>query len=370
MAIRAVQFRHALLRWYRKHGRDLPWRQTRNPYAVLVSEFMLQQTQVAAVLPFYNEWLRRFPDFAALARASQKDVLHAWQGLGYYARARHLHATAKLVQDRHRDGFPSEIDSMRELPGVGRYIAHATATFAFDQAVPVVEANTSRVLTRLFDLRLPIDHTAGRNALWQYARALLPPTGARIYNSALMDLGALVCLRRPKCAICAVKTFCRANRPETLPVKRARPPIAYLVENHALVSRRNKILLQEAQHRWRGMWILPRLALDGFKPPSLQPNEVYTGVFPFTHHRITLKVFVQRKRKIDSYLGRWFNLNALDTIPIPTPHRRAIISLLKPEGSHTLRLKEHSPAITEDSDEKHDRLRSRRGRAQRPSVLC
>ena len=145
-----LEFRSALNYWYRKNGRDLPWRRTRDPYAVLVSEFMLQQTQVATVMPYYKKWLQRFPNFAALAHASEAEVLHAWQGLGYYARARNLHATAKLVVDRHRGRFPRSIEQIVQLPGVGKYTAHAIATFAFDQSVPIVEANTSRVLSRLF----------------------------------------------------------------------------------------------------------------------------------------------------------------------------------------------------------------------------
>src|SRR5207244_10355416 len=155
-------FQRALLGWYRERGRDLPWRRTRDPYAVLVSEFMLQQTQVGTVLPHYKDWLQRFPNFAALARASEAEVLHAWQGLGYYNRARNLHSTAKRVVDRQRGRFPQSIEQMQLLPGVGKYTAHALATFAFDQPVAIVEANTSRVLSRFFDLPIPIDSIARR----------------------------------------------------------------------------------------------------------------------------------------------------------------------------------------------------------------
>src|SRR5437660_7122512 len=155
-------FQRALLGWYRQHGRDLPWRRTRDPYAILVSEFMLQQTQVATVEPYYHQWLRRFPDFASLARASENEVLRAWQGLGYYARARNLHATAKTVMDRHGGNFPRGIEQMRQLSGIGKYTAHAVASFAFNQSVPIVEANTGRVLARLFNLRESIDSYPGR----------------------------------------------------------------------------------------------------------------------------------------------------------------------------------------------------------------
>src|SRR2546423_2603501 len=186
-------FRRALLKWYRRHRRDPPWRHTRDPYRILVSEFMLQQTQVVTVLPYYANWLRRFPNFTTLARASQSEVLHAWQGLGYYARARNLQAAARLVKRRHRGRFPTSIDEMRMLPGVGKYTAHAVATFAFDQTVPIVEANSARVLARLFDIRSAIDSTGGQTKLWNYAALLVPKKKSAIYNSALLDLGALVC---------------------------------------------------------------------------------------------------------------------------------------------------------------------------------
>ncbi|MCA1659597.1 MAG: hypothetical protein LC642_03510, partial [Verrucomicrobiaceae bacterium] len=150
----AASFRRALFSWYRKHGRDLPWRHTHDPYAILVSEFMLQQTQVATVIPYYREWMLRFPNFAALAAASENDVLRAWQGLGYYARARNLRATAITVMEKHGGSFPRRLKTIRDLPGIGRYTANAVATFAFDQSVPIVEANIARLLARLFDVQI------------------------------------------------------------------------------------------------------------------------------------------------------------------------------------------------------------------------
>ncbi|PYL25887.1 MAG: A/G-specific adenine glycosylase, partial [Verrucomicrobia bacterium] len=174
MAFQSAKFRRRLLSWYRPHGRALPCRRIRDPYAILVSEFMLQQTQVTTVIAYYHKWLRRFPDFASLARASENQVLRAWQGLGYYARARNLHATAKTVMDRHGGNFPQGIEQMRQLSGIGKYTAHAVASFAFNQSVPIVEANIGRVLARLFDLRESIDSDLGRRTLWQHAASLLP----------------------------------------------------------------------------------------------------------------------------------------------------------------------------------------------------
>ncbi len=322
-------FQRSLLRWYSRNGRDLPWRRTRDPYAVLISEFMLQQTQVATVLPYYNKWLRRFPDFSALAQACESQIMHAWQGLGYYRRARNLYRTAKIVRERHGGILPQDISEIRALPGIGSYTANAVASFAFDQAVPVVETNIARVIARLFDERQPIDSVAGKQRLWQQASELLPPSNCADHNSALMDLGALICTaRKPKCGMCPVKKFCRATTPERLPFKRARPQTKRLVEAHALIIRRDKILLQKSTKRWRGMWILPPHKLDRFRRSSLPGSISYTLVFPFTYHRVTLHVFHQRPRRINNKRERWFRIGSLSSIPLPSPHRRAISAIL------------------------------------------
>src|SRR5436309_9991295 len=258
VAFPKAEFRRALTNWHRRHGRDLPWRGTRDPYAILVSEFMLQQTQVATVIPYYQKWLRTFPNFASLARASENEVLRAWQGLGYYARARNLHATAKTIMDRHGGNFPRGIDQMRQLSGIGKYTAHAVASFAFDQSVPIVEANTARVLTRFFNFRESIDSMAGRKTLWQHAASRLPKSGAAMFNSALLDLGALVCVaRKPKCDVCPVIAFCCAKNPTEIPVRKSRPETKQLIERHAPTVRRGRMLTDQSRHRWRGMWILP-----------------------------------------------------------------------------------------------------------------
>jgi len=321
-------FHRSLVRWYRRHGRDLPWRRTRDPYAILVSEFMLQQTQVATVIPYYHDWLRRFPDFRSLARASENEVLRAWQGLGYYARARNLHATAKTVMDRFGGNFPREIEQMRQLPGIGKYTAHAVASFAFNQSVPIVEANTARVLARLLNLRESIDSDAGRKKLWRRAASLLPKSDAATFNSALLDLGALVCAgRKPRCDICAVRTFCRAKNPAALPVRKSRPEMKRLIEIHALILREGRILLEQSRYRWRGMWILPPLKRNGLMKSRSQPGPVYESVFPFTHHRITLSVYRRSAPKRIAPRQQWFG--SIENVAMPSPHRRAAQSLIQ-----------------------------------------
>jgi A/G-specific adenine glycosylase len=322
-------FRHSLLRWYRHHCRDLSWRRTRDPYAILVAEVMLQQTQAAAVAPYYNRWLRRFPTIRSLARATELDVLHAWQGLGYYARARNLHCCAKTIVQVFGGKFPSDPAALRGLPGIGLYTANAIAVFAFEQSLPVVEANTARVLARIFDIREPIDSAVGQRRLWEASATLVPERNARDFQNAMMDLGAIVCTARgPRCQICPVKKFCRARDPASLPRKRKRPAIVPVIESHRFCSRAEAVLLEQSRGRWRGMWILPPLKLDCLKQSSSRRRAIYSSVFPFTHHRVTLRVYRRRGHQIDHRVQRWFRKEELEAIPIPSPHRRAICALL------------------------------------------
>ena len=289
---------------------------------------MLQQTQVATVIPYYHHWLRKFQDFRSLARASENEVLRAWQGLGYYARARNLHATAKTLIDRFGGIFPQGIEQMRQLPGIGKYTAHAVVSFAFNQPVPIVEANTARVLARLFNLRESIDSSIGRKRLWQRGASLLPKSDAATFNSALLDLGALVCVaRRPKCNVCPVKVFCRAKNPAALPVRNSRPKIKQLIERHALIVRQDRILLEQCRHRWRGMWILPRIEHNRSKRRRFQRRPVYESVFPFTHHRVTLSVYRRLAPKRIAPGQQWFR--SIEEVAMPSPHRRAAQSLIQ-----------------------------------------
>ena len=212
-----MSFTRKLLAWYKRNARVLPWRETRNPYAILVSEFMLQQTQVRRVLEYFPRFMARFPTIASLAGARPKAVMEEWDGLGYYARARNLHKLAREVT-RRRDGtVPDKPEELRTLPGVGRYTAGAVACFAYEKPVPTVDTNVRRVLTRVFgNTKVEM-----RNAeLWKLASRLVPKDGPRAwrFNQALMELGALVCTaRQPKCPECPVRNNCRTftTRPQT-----------------------------------------------------------------------------------------------------------------------------------------------------------
>jgi A/G-specific adenine glycosylase len=229
---------------------------------------------------------------------------------------------------KHGGRFPRSLSAIRDLPGVGRYTANAVGTFAFNQSVPIVEANIARLLARLFNLQVPIDTSRGHETLWQRAAELLPNRNAGLYNSALMDLGALVCASRPNCLVCPVRNFCRAKDPANLPRKRARPTIKGQAEHHGFSVRRGRVLLEQSQDRWRGMWMLPRLATAAAKRRPL-----YVSEFPFTNHRITLSVF-RRAAPPPSAKStqRWFPIDALDSIPLPSPHRRALRMLISPRS--------------------------------------
>ena len=211
---RGRRFGALLRRWFRANGRDLPWRNTRDPYRILVSELMLQQTQVSRVVPKYAEFLATFPTLHDIARARPKRVTEAWSGLGYYARARNLHALAKVVTDGGRNVYgllPADAESLRALPGVGAYTAGAVSSFAYERRAELVDTNVARVLKRVFAPSLMIKSTRGQKQLWSIARALLPRTGKATWthNQALMELGALVCTARvAHCAVCPVRRVC------------------------------------------------------------------------------------------------------------------------------------------------------------------
>jgi A/G-specific adenine glycosylase len=297
----------------------------------MVSEFMLQQTQVTTVIPYFERWLERFPSFAALANASEAEVLGLWQGLGYYSRARNLHRAAQQVAEGHGGELPDDLGTISSLPGIGRYTAAAIAAFAFDRAVATVDGNIARVLARLFSIQDPIDGASGHDAVWNAAGALLPENGGRLYTSALMELGALLCTpRNPQCLICPVKNFCAADDPASLPRKKPRARTIALEEPCGWLIRKDKVFLeQQTGSRWRGMWKLPLLATS---PDS---DVIHESTYPFTNHRVTLRVFPVKARDLTQSPGQWIGLGDIDELPVTAPHRRAIRALLSQQKSRT-----------------------------------
>lgn len=207
---RAARFSRSLRVWFRRNGRDLPWRRTRDPYRVLVSEAMLQQTQVTRVVDYYDRFLKRFPTLGALAAAPPRRVRESWEGLGYYARARNLHALSRQVRE-----LPDDPAALRALPGIGPYTAGAVASFAFEKRAPLVDTNVARVLRRVFAPRADFRTSRGQKTLWAIAESVLPRTGRStwVHNQAIMELGALVCTARvARCHRCPVSSLCRSRR--------------------------------------------------------------------------------------------------------------------------------------------------------------
>lgn len=216
------RFRARLLRWFAAHGRVLPWRETRDPYKILVSEVMLQQTQVDRVREYYPRFLKKYPSVESLARARPLAVREAWDGLGYYARARNLHAASRAVVKKYDGKFPRAAADLQQLPGIGRYTAGAVASFAHEQRAPIVDTNVARVLARVFALGPDVKKGVVQKQLWHLAEVLLPrkPEAIWAFNQGIMDLGATVCTARaPRCPVCPLRALCRS----VVPKRRRRP---------------------------------------------------------------------------------------------------------------------------------------------------
>jgi len=253
-----MSFAAKLVAWQRRHGRrDLPWQGSRDPYRIWLAEIMLQQTRVAAVIPYYQRFLGRFPDVRSLARAPQDEVLRLWSGLGYYARARNLHAAAKRVVER--GGFPTSVPELCGLPGVGRSSAAAIAAFAFGRRAAILDGNAKRVLARCFGAE-------GERRLWRLAERLLPARAIRRYTQALMDLGATVCVRAdPQCARCPVAARCvarRQGRIAELPAPRPRRALPVRRAIWLVLLHRGRVLLERRPPAgiWGGLWTFPELS--------------------------------------------------------------------------------------------------------------
>ena len=262
-------FASRIIRWQQRHGRHaLPWQGTRDPYRIWLSEIMLQQTQVATVIPYFERFVARFPDLPSLAAAHEDEVLVLWSGLGYYSRARNLHAAARALLARHEGNFPASPDLIAQLPGIGRSTAAAIAALAFGQRAAILDGNVKRVLAR----HGGIDGWAGdkkiESALWQLAESHLPHTAIEAYTQGMMDLGALVCTRsQPACNACPVSTDCIAftqHRTAELPTPRPRKTLPERQVQMLLLLDRGELMLEKRPARgvWGGLWSLPELGLD------------------------------------------------------------------------------------------------------------
>jgi A/G-specific adenine glycosylase len=334
-------FSRRLLRWYDTHRRDLPWRlkaagsaETLDPYHVLVSEAMLQQTQVATVIPYFQRFIGRFPTIPSLAEADEQDVLRLWQGLGYYSRARNLHAAAKRIVSEHGGEMPRTVEVLHNLPGVGRYTAGAVASIAFDCRAPIVDGNVARVICRID--RIESDPRDPRNKhtleqLWRRAEQILPKARCGDFNSALMELGATVCTpRSPKCLICPVREHCEARvagMQEQIPPPRKTKPTPLLRRDVLCIREGEKWLIEQrpAKGRWAGMWQFVTIPSDR----STRANghkQIAIVTHGLTHRRYRFRVFttshLPRAHAESSSARVWVTLQELDKYPLPRPHTK------------------------------------------------
>ncbi|MFN6139771.1 MAG: A/G-specific adenine glycosylase [Planctomycetota bacterium] len=253
--------------WFSKHRRDLPWRKTKDAYRIWISECMLQQTQVATVIPYYDRFLKRFPDVGALAAAELDEVYQLWAGLGYYRRARQLHSAAIRVVESGQAPFPTDRDAIAKLPGVGRYTANAIASFAYDQPFGIVEANTQRLYARLMLCKEPLSQTAAQTKLWDFSQSLVEawPVSPGLLNASLMEIGALICKPKdPQCHACPLQSHCQAHQTgqtSSIPTPKPKKLITDLREIGLLVrnSKRQWLLRRRSStERWSGLWDFPR----------------------------------------------------------------------------------------------------------------
>jgi A/G-specific adenine glycosylase len=338
-----TEFSAALLAWYARHARDLPWRGASDPYRVWISEMMLQQTQVGTVIPYFQRWMERFPTLEDLARASEQDVLALWEGLGYYSRARNLHRAARQAVDELGGALPHSAAELRRLPGVGRYTAGAIASIAFGEDAAALDGNIRRVLARVFNLELPARSPEGERRLWALAEAHLPTRQAGDYNQALMDLGATICTpRRPDCPRCPINDLCEARRlgvQEQRPVEQKKAPTPHYVVTAAVIQCDEQVLIAQrpSEGLLGGLWEFPGgKQQPGEDLPACLQREIreeldadvcvgpQVGVYrhAYTHFRVTLHAFHcalrhgASPRPVQPQALRWVRLEELTDYPM------------------------------------------------------
>lgn len=344
-----------LLRWFAQHQRPLPWRKDRDPYRIWVSEVMLQQTQASVVAPFFERFLNAFPTLADLAEAEEQDVLRLWEGLGYYRRARDLHASARRLLAEHNGRLPDDPEALEQLPGFGRYTRNAVLSQAFDRRLPILEANSQRVLSRLFGRREDPHQGPARRWLWQAAEALLPAKRSGEFNQSLMELGALICTpTRPRCGDCPLANRCQARQmgeQEMIPARSVGPALIQVQEAGLVVRCGDQVLLVQrpATGRWGNMWEFPhgplqdqetydsaalRLLHELTGLEGLLRSELLTIRHGVTRFQITLVCFEAEYstgvfRSSFYQQGHWVVAAELANYPVSAPQRRLARSLAR-----------------------------------------
>ena len=337
-----TRFSTRILKWYAHHARDLPWRGHLDPYAVWVSEIMLQQTRVESVIPYFNRWMKSFPTIQDLADATGQDVLLAWEGLGYYSRARNIHTTAKMVVEDYGGYLPDDLNELRKLPGIGKYTAGAIASIAYGKQVAVLDGNIKRVFSRFFNIDLPVNSVAGEKILWQLAERNLPPDSAGDYNQGLMDLGATICLpRNPICPSCPLWKTCSARVlgvQDQRPMMKLKPNTPHYQVTAAIITRGRKILLAERPSKGLlgGLWEFPGGKVErGESLKFCLKREIreelgveikvgeQVGIYhhAYSHFRITLYAFLCKlihgePRPIEAACLEWVTSSELSKYPM------------------------------------------------------
>jgi A/G-specific adenine glycosylase len=346
-------FSKDVVRWQKQYGRHaLPWQNTRDPYRIWLSEIMLQQTQVAAVIPYYQRFLLRFPDLASLASAASEDVMAHWSGLGYYSRARNLHACAQRVVAEYGGVFPSDPDLLADLPGIGRSTAAAIAAFSYGMRAAILDGNVKRVFARVFGIEAYPGEKKTEQYLWQRAEALMPAQDVESYTQGLMDLGATLCTRsKPLCESCPLQKRCIAyasDRTQELPVRKPKKTIPEKHTAMLIVLDKNKVLLQQRPNSgiWGGLLSLPETDLDPELGDSLAYDVLATAIAPFgtlgaferlpsishgfTHFKLHISPYQLRlKRRLD-LAGQmdfvWYDAARLPEAPLPAPVKKLLLA--------------------------------------------
>lgn len=350
-----AKFGRLLLQWYAIHAREMPWRGKTDPYAIWVSEIMLQQTQVNTVIPYYDNWMQKFPTVQKLAQADEHEVLNAWEGLGYYSRARNMLKTARLVCEKYQGKFPSTAIELCKLPGIGRYTAAAISSIAYGADEAVLDGNVKRVLARAFEFSEAVNTPEGEKKLWVLAAELLPRGKASAYNQAVMDLGATICTpKTPDCVNCPVNTICTSyanNQQGQYPVMREKQPVPHIDVAAAIIRQNGLVLIARRPSKGLlgGLWEFPGGKLEAGENHAdalvreireelgvdVLPLEKF-GVYrhAYTHFKVTLQAWFadlkgQQPVALEASEIRWVKTEELGDYPMGKIDRSISNDMLK-----------------------------------------
>lgn len=342
-------FQRLLFSWFDLHGRKhLPWQENKTPYRVWISEIMLQQTQVTTVIPYFLNFMSHFPDIAALANATEDEVLRHWAGLGYYSRARNLHRSAMIIHHQYQDIFPDTLEKLQRLPGIGRSTAAAILSIAFNQPAAILDGNVKRVLTRFHAITSPINDKQTENTLWKLAENHLPNHRYSDYTQAIMDLGATICKRRkPDCLQCPLNKQCKAyqqNLAEALPIKKQAPKLPIRKTTFLIFKKNQSILLAKRPSTgiWGGLWSFPETTnrLNELNIADFCKTHFKVGVshctildtfrHTFTHYHLNITPIVIHPLALpfknkEGYI--WYHLKKAPSVGLPKPVQKILKGL-------------------------------------------